>query len=110
MKKHVLIAVLSVAFAGCQSVPATKLGVNPQTGVVTLESPKEISISNLVVNLPNGVAFDLKGYQSHNSADVIGAVAASNAKMAEKYIEALQILQDMAKQGALKGATGGLAP
>ncbi len=107
--KYLSLLVILIA-TGCQSVPATKINFNPTSGNLTLESPKEIGFSNLVATLPNGTGITLTGYQSHNSADVIAAVASANAQMAQKYIEALQILQDLAKQGAMKGSTGGLAP
>lgn len=105
-----LAAVLAFAATGCQSVPSTKLNVNPQTGIVGLDSPKEITISNMVATLPNGTSFTLNGYSSHNSPDVIASVAAANAEMAKQYIEALKLLQSMAASGAMKGASGGLAP
>jgi PBP1b-binding outer membrane lipoprotein LpoB len=110
MKKLLLVPILAVLVAGCASVPSTKVSLDPKTGVFTLDSPKEITISNLVTKLPDGIEVKLVGYQSHNSPDVIAAVANANAQMADKLIQAMQLLQQMAAQGALKGATGGIAP
>jgi hypothetical protein len=89
-------------------VPSTEFSVNPQTGNVIVKSPKEIGISNLVATLPNGVSVQLQGYQSHNSPDVIAAVAAANALMADKLIQAVKVIQEMAAKGAASGATGGV--
>lgn len=97
------LAVLSVAvlvLAGCASVPATKFTVNPQTGVFSLDSPKEISWTNLEANLPGGATFKIQGYNSHNSPEVLATVAAANAQMADKLIQAMQILQALAAKGA----------
>ena len=102
--KNLILSALLIASAGCASVPATKVSLNPSTGAVTLESQKEIGISNLVATLPNGVTVQLQGYQSHNSADVIASVAAANAQMADKLVQAMQLLQSM---GA-RSATGGI--
>jgi len=98
--KNLAILIALLACAGCQSVPATKLSINPTTGAIILESPKEIGISNMVATLPNGVQVQLQGYQSHNSIDVLAAVAASNAKTLEQAIELLR--------SAKGGAGGGL--
>lgn len=91
-------AALTILCGGCASVPATKLSINPTTGAVILESPKEIGISNMIATLPNGVQVQLQGYQSHNSVDVLAAVAAANAQSLAQIIEMLK---------SAKGATGG---
>ena len=98
MKNLILFASL-IAFSGCASVPATKVSINPTTGAITLESPKEIGISNMVATLPNGVQVTLQGYQSHNSVDVLSAVAAANAQSLAQIIEMIK---------TAKGGAGGL--
>jgi len=91
-----LLALTTAALliTGCQSVPATKL----KFGSVALESPKEITISNLVTTFPDGTQLQLQGYQSHNSVDVLSAVASANAQSLAQLIE------------LIKSAKGGASP
>lgn len=86
---------------GCASVPSTKFSLDPKTGVLTLDSPKNVSFNNLDATLSNGNHIILQGYSSTNAVDVIAAVAAANAQMAGKLIEALQLLESMAAKGAV---------
>lgn len=94
------LALMCALLTGCASVPATKLSINPTTGAVILESPKEIGISNMIATLPNGVQVQLQGYQSHNSVDVLAAVAAANAQSLAQIIEMLKTAKS-ASGGAL---------
>jgi len=100
MTTHIaaVLTALTLLATGCASVPATKLSLNPTTGAFVLESPKEIGISNMTATLPNGVTVSLQGYQSHNSVDILAAVAASNAQSLAQIIDILK---------TAKGATGG---
>jgi hypothetical protein len=100
MKNLILFALL-IAISGCASVPATKVSINPTTGAITLESPKEIGISNMIATLPNGVTVQLQGYQSHNSVDVLSAVAAANAQTLSQAVDLLK---------SIRAAQGGMAP
>lgn len=109
-RKLFAVAAMALLLAGCAGVPATKLGINPQTGVVNLDSPKEITITNLDITLSKGDHFILNGYSSKNSPDVIAAVAKANADMADKLLQLVDKLSKLAEQGALKAGTGGLAP
>lgn len=99
MKLLALLAVLSLA--GCAVVPATKFSINPTNGVVTVDSPKDVSFTNLDASMPNGSHIVLQGYKSVNSPDVIAAVANANAQMADKIIKAMELWMSMAEKGAL---------
>lgn len=87
--------------AGCASVPSTKFTIDPKTGVVTLDSPKNVHAEEIEVTLPNGTRVRLKGYGSTNSPDAIAAVALGNAEMAGKLIDAMKLLESMAAKSAM---------
>jgi hypothetical protein len=85
-RKYWIILSLPLLLSGCATVPQTVFTVDPKTGQVHVTSPKEIDLEGLSANVNPGGGFTLtiKRYRSHNSADVIGSVAAANAAMAEK--------------------------
>lgn len=86
---------------GCATVPSTKFSIDPNTGVVTLDSPKNVSFNNLDATLAGGNHIVIQGYSSTNAPDVIAAVAAANAAMADRMIEAMKILEAMATKSAV---------
>jgi nitrous oxide reductase accessory protein NosL len=100
MKKHLLIlTAATLILAGCQSVPQTEIGFNKSTGTLAIKSPKEIDIDGLEIEVVPGkkAVVKIKKYSSHNSPDVIAAVASSNERMAAYT---LQIAQALAQSGA----------
>ena len=80
MKTALIIAL--AALTGCTVVPSTKVAFNPLTRELSIRSPKDISISNLVATIgTNGTAtISIGSYSSHNNAEVISAVANLNAQ------------------------------
>lgn len=101
MKSLLPLAVLLLALSACATVPSTKFSVNPTNGVVSLDSPKDVSFTNLDASLPNGSHIVIQGYNSHNSPDVIAAVANANAQMADKLLKAMELLQSMAAKSVV---------
>lgn len=75
-------ALALLLLTGCTMVPATKVSFNPVTHALTIKSPKDIAISNLVATIgTNGTAsITIGSYSSYNNAEVIAAVAAQNAQ------------------------------
>lgn len=110
MKTKLAVALIGLLLVGCATVPSTKVAINPNTGVVILDSPKEITISNLTAHLPNGTEVLLSGYSSKNSPEVLATVAAANAAMADKLLQLTDKLIQLGKEGAIKAGSGGLAP
>lgn len=80
--KHALALAL-LALTGCTMVPATKVSFNPLTHELSIRSPKDITITNLVamVNTNGTASITIGAYSSYNNAEVIAAVAAQNAAM-----------------------------
>lgn len=102
-----LILLMAATLTGCATVPSTKFAFNPKTGEIKVESPKEIDIKGLKVRVDGGkVDASIQSYSSHNSPDVIAAVANANAAMAEKILKGMEIIQSM----AAKPATGAAIP
>ena len=80
MKKN-LLALTLVIMAGCASVPATKIAFNPVSKQLTIQSPKDVELSNLVatINTAGECKIEVGTYVSKNNAEVLAAVAAGNA-------------------------------
>ena len=77
-----ILALFALLAGGCTVVPATRVTFNPVTHSLTIESPKDIAISNLVATVgSNGTAsITIGSYSSYNNAEVISAVANLNAQ------------------------------
>jgi len=105
MKLKLAILALSLLVSGCASVPQTELKLPTELGVFEFNSPKQIYASNVVVRTTGKGQLDVQigTITSRNDADVIATVAAANAEMAEKFIEAMRLIQAMAASGAMKG-------
>lgn len=106
MQKTLTAIAASLLLTACVgpggNVPATKLAINPQTGEFTYDSPKQFYASNLVVNFRGQESFKADVLRSENSPDVIAAVAAANAQMADKL---LQLADKLIQLGEKGGAT-----
>lgn len=105
--KVLLFLVVALAVCGCAHVPATTFSLNPKTGAVTIASPKEIDMQNVIVSVEGQrVNVNIGHYSSKNSPDVIAAVAAQNAATAQSAIA----LSQMAIQAGLSAAAKAAAP
>jgi hypothetical protein len=110
MKKSLSVAaVLVLTLSGCatdRAVPATSLRLNPKTGEVQVNSPKEIDMRGVKVRVDGPrVDFTLESYSSHNSPDVIAAqaeanarAAAANAQTADKILQGLKTIESIASE------------
>lgn len=81
-------------------VPATRVSFNPRTHELTVRSPKDVELTNLVATVnSNGTAISIGRYSSRNNAEVIGAVAAQNAATLKAVAElGGQVIGEAAKQ------------
>lgn len=92
---------LLLALTGCTVVPATRVSFNPNTHELSIRSPKDISITNLVATVnSNGTSISIGSYSSFNKADVISAVAAQNAQT----LKAAADIGGQILEAAVKGA------
>lgn len=109
MKQLIALLAIPILLTGCASVPATHVEIPTAHGKFILDSPKE--------NDWRGVEFEFDPTTGHvkakiqrvssgNSADVIAAVANSNAQMADR----VGALAEKAIQAAEKGAVKAVVP
>jgi len=97
MKTILLIPLL--ALAGCVSVPSTRIAFDPVTRQVSIRSPKEIAISNLVIEVQGDRAtIKIGSYESKNNAAVITAVADANANTQKLVAEGAAVAIGIAKK------------
>lgn len=70
-------------------VPATRVTFNPATRELTIKSPKDVEITNLVATVnSNGTASITMGaYSSRNNVEVLAAVASQNAALLKAAAE-----------------------
>lgn len=92
-----LSAIAAILVTGCATPPATELTI----GTSKLTSPKQMILSNLVVNLPDGSTLKADYIHAYNEADVLSALAAQNVAQSAQLLEALKLLQNLAAKGAL---------
>jgi uncharacterized lipoprotein YajG len=78
-----LCAVALLLATGCAHVPRTSITFNPKTHEITIQSPKEIELTNLTATIaPDGSAtVKVESYRSRNSVEVIQAIAQQNNEM-----------------------------
>lgn len=69
--------------AGCASVPRTTISFNPKSHSITIQSPKDIELTNLTAVIEtNGTAsVKVESYRSRNSIEAIQAIAQQNIEM-----------------------------
>lgn len=78
--KNILLLIPILALSGCVSVPSTRISFDPVTHEVRIQSPKEITIKDLSIEVVDGKAsIKIGTYESKNNAAVITAVAEANA-------------------------------
>jgi uncharacterized lipoprotein YajG len=96
--KQLPILAACLMLTGCIArVPATSIRV----GTVEIISPKEIEARGVrVIKKGSDVDVRFDSLSSHNSPDVLATVAAANAKMADKVLQALDKLEAIAAKGA----------
>lgn len=98
-----LASIAAVALlTGCAGVPATKFNIDPATGAISVESPKDWHADWLEATLPNGTHILIKNVTATNNPADIAIVANANATMA---ISAIGLAQS-----ALARAPIGAAP
>lgn len=115
MKRLSLLAVLAALplFSGCATVPSTQITLPTPNGAFKLNSPKENNWKNVKASFnpaTGEVKFEAESITSANSADVIAAVAAANASMANSVIAGGVKAIELGAAAAVKGASGGIAP
>lgn len=87
--------------AGCMSVPATRIAVDPTSHELRLQSPKDVSIGalNAVISTNGQVTIELVDYKAENNVDVIRTIADANAKMQEDIAARSQaLITELSKQ------------
>lgn len=91
----VALAVLFLAlFTGCARVPATRISLDPKSNGLVIESPKDIALTNVVLNIfpataTNSARFELTigSYTSKNNLEVIRAITDANAASLKAAVE-----------------------
>lgn len=79
-----LLLILSFCLLpGCASVPRTEITFNPKTHSITIQSPKDVELTNLTVAIDtNGAAaVRIDSYRSRNNIEAIQAIATQNIEM-----------------------------
>lgn len=99
-------------FAGCAHVPETQISIPTPNGAWMLKSPKDNTWSNVVVTAKPDGSFSMQigTVTSKNDADVIAAVAAQNAAMADKAMTLGTTVIQAGAAAVAKGAAAGIAP
>jgi hypothetical protein len=99
-----LLAALAMVAAGCASVPQTTFKLNPKTGELVVTSPKQVEAEDLKAEFDrkSGFKFSVKKISSQNDAEILGAIAASNAAMAERVGAMAEKVFEAAGKGAVK--------
>src|SRR5512143_1520311 len=98
MKKLFYLAPLLLVLAGCAGVPEATFDLDLATGKTHWQNPKNIAITGLDATIDKrGTArIKVESLTSTNDVNVVAAVAAANAAMAEQFVNALKILEAMA--------------
>jgi hypothetical protein len=101
------IALLALLLTGCATVPSTHISLPTKAGLFQIDSPKETSWTNVVLEVsPDGtVKAHIGAVSAHNDASVIATVAAANAQMADKLTIMFEKLMQATGQGAGKALT-----
>jgi len=91
MKKQWLQAVLLLGLTGCYTVPATKVFVDPVAHTFTIQSPKDIEITNLMVSVQGtNTTVSIGYYGSKNNFQVIQAVADVNLATQKNVLDGMK--------------------
>lgn len=102
------LALLLLALPGCATVPQTQIRIPTKLGIASIDSPKETGWTNVVIEFKadGTMKFSIGAVAAHNDANVIAAVAAANAAMADKALQ----LGEKAIELGVEGAKQGLVP
>lgn len=97
-----LTPLLLLLLCGCAFVPETQIQVDPVKKTINIHSPKDVGIEDFSAKFTpsaTGTVVDIsfKKYESKNNVHVIKAVAAHNAKLAERGASLLGEVLDSAK-------------
>jgi hypothetical protein len=85
MKKRLVYVLLMCCLcAGCTSVPKTKIGYNRQTGIVTVQNPKDIELKGLKFYITtNLVLITVESYKGKNNLEIVKAVADAKVQITQ---------------------------
>jgi hypothetical protein len=85
------VLILSL-LAGCYSVPATRVSMNPSTHTLTIASPKDIEMTNVVVTVApdKTVSINIGYYGAKNNPLVLKAINDANLETQKNMLTGLE--------------------
>lgn len=85
------------------TLPATVVKFNPQTDVLNIQSPKDVTIQSVSINKgSNTFVMTVTGYSSTNNAALVGVVVNAQAAIASNAAVTINNLATLAAQAASK--------